>query len=83
MGAAAGLDGDGGEAEGAFLGVGLGRGCLSFHVVDALNYQKHSKGYDDKADDGVDEETQVEGHGPGGFGCGQGGVGPGSFGSFF
>ena len=83
MGAAAGLDGDGGEAERAFLGVGLSRRSLSFHMVDALDHHKYGKGDDDKANDGVDEETQVEGHGPGGFGCGQGGIGPSGFGSLF
>jgi len=78
VGAATGLDGYGSEAEGASLGGGLGRRSLlfPFHAVEALDHQEHGKGYDDKADDGVDEGPQVEGHGPSGFGCGQGGKGP-------
>jgi UvrD-like helicase C-terminal domain/ATP-dependent RecD-like DNA helicase SH3 domain len=61
------------------LGGDLSRGSLlfSFHAVDALDHQEHGKGYDDKADDGVDEEPQVEGHGSGDLGCSQGGIGSG------
>ena len=73
MGAAAGLDGDAGEAVGAILGGWFGWGflLLPFHAVDALDDQEHRKGHDNKANNCVDEEPQVEGDGSGSFGCGQ------------
>jgi len=79
------FDGNCGETEGAFPGGELSRGNLLFplHAVDALDYQEHGKGYDGKADDGVDEDPQVEGDGPSGLGCGQGGIGSGGFAAFF
>ena len=85
MGATGGLEGDSGPAEGTLPGGGLGRRRRLFplHAIEALDHQEHGKGYDEKADDGVDEEPQVQGHGPGGFGCGQGGIGSGGFGPFF
>ena len=47
------------------------RAFFPFHAVDVLDHQEHGKGYDDKADDGVDEGPQVEGNGPGGLGRGE------------
>lgn len=65
MGATAGLNGDGSEAEGTFLGGGLSRGSLLFplQAIDALDHQENGKGYNDKADDGVDEGSPVKNHG--------------------
>ena len=60
MRATGGLDGNGVPAERTFFSVGCG--CRSFllplHPVDTLDYQKHGKGYDDKADDGIDKDPQ-------------------------
>ena len=49
------------KATGTFLGGELSRGSLlfPFHAVDALDHQEHGKGYDDKADDGIDEDPRL------------------------
>ena len=82
MGAAGGLDGDGGETEGALFGVRGRGGLLPFHLIDALYHQEYSKSDDEKANNRVNKNPKIEGNGPGGFGRGQGGVRAGGFGAF-
>lgn len=57
MGTPDGFDGDLGYAVRAFLGCRLlRRSCLlSLKAVDVADKQKHYKGDNDEADDGVDE----------------------------
>ncbi len=85
MGAATGLDGDGGETKGAFFGDRLSRWSLlfPFHAVDALDHQEHGEGYDNKADDGVNEGSPVEGYSTGRFGCSQGSIRSSGLSAFF
>jgi len=30
-----------------------------FHAIEAFDHQEHGKGYDEKADDGVDEDPRL------------------------
>ena len=80
MGAAGRLDRHGGAAEGAVLVRRIGRRFLGFLLqpVHAFDQQEYRESDDQEADHAVDEETGIQGYGPGLFGGHHGSVGAGS-----